>query len=179
MTNKTIKAMVCVGAVTGMLASPSYAIDGMSIEGGRGEGTDRFRVGVQWDWNKRWLQGKDWHVGGYWDLAAGYWHHSAPPGFNEDLSEISLTPVLRLQGNDKRGPYVEGGLGFHLLSETSIGDKRLSTSFQFGSHIGAGLRFGAKGQYDFGYRFQHLSNAGIKRPNPGINFHQVRFQYHF
>lgn len=179
MTNKTIRAMLCVGAITGTLASPAYAIDGMSIEGGRGEGTDRFRVGVQWDWNKRWLQGKDWHVGGYWDLAAGYWHHSAPPGFNEDLSEISLTPVLRLQGNDKRGPYVEGGLGFHLLSETSIGDKRLSTSFQFGSHIGAGLRFGAKGQYDFGYRFQHLSNAGIKRPNPGINFHQVRFQYHF
>jgi hypothetical protein len=29
------------------------------------------------------------------------------------------------------------------------------------------------------YRYQHLSNAGIKQPNQGINFHLLRFQYHF
>jgi hypothetical protein len=55
----------------------------------------------------------------------------------------------------------------------------MSTAFQFGSHIGLGYRFGAKRSYEIGYRFQHISNAGIKKPNPGINFHQVRVQYHF
>ena len=53
----------------------------------------------------------------------------------------------------------------------------MSTAFQFGNHIGVGYRFGAKGSYDLGYRFQHLSNASIKRPNAGINFNQVRLQY--
>jgi opacity protein-like surface antigen len=90
-----------------------------------------------------------------------------------------LTPVFRLQPNALAGPYVEAGIGFHLLSHSSIGDNRLSTAFQFGSHVGVGYRFGAKHSFEVGYRFQHISNAGIKDPNAGMNFHQVRAQYHF
>lgn len=160
-------------------SASSHAIDGISVEGGSGDGTDMGRVGVQWDWGVKWLQGQSWHIGGYWDLSVGYWRNSSPPGFNEEITEIGLTPVFRLQQNDLRGPYAEAAIGFHLLSKTSIGDKRFSTAFQFGDHLGAGMRFGPKGQYDLGYRYQHLSNGGIKRPNSGINFHQIRFQYHF
>lgn len=162
-----------------VMSAPSYAVDGVSVEVGGGDGADLGRIGVQWDWKARWLQGRNWHVGGYWDLGLGYWHGSAPPGLNEDLVEAGLTPVLRLQRNELSGPYLEGGIGFHLLSRTSLGEKRFSTAFQFGNHIGAGYRFGSKRAYDLGYRFQHLSNAGIKRPNRGINFHQIRLQYHF
>jgi hypothetical protein len=32
---------------------------------------------------------------------------------------------------------------------------------------------------DLGYRYQHLSNAGLGDSNPGINFHLVRLAYHF
>ena len=53
------------------------------------------------------------------------------------------------------------------------------SSFQFGDHIGGGIRFGDKGQYDVGYKYQHLSNAGIKQPNQGINYHILRLQYRF
>ena len=94
-------------------------------------------------------------------------------------SEIGVTPVFRLQRNEKTGAYVEAGIGAHFLSRTSIGDKRFSTSFQFGDHFGVGYRFGAKGAYDVSYRFQHLSNGAIKHPNNGINFNQLRLQYHF
>lgn len=158
---------------------PAHAVSGVSLEGGRGDGTDMGRIGVQWDWNKRWFQGRNWHLGGYWDLALGHWRRSSPPGFNEDITEIGLTPVFRLQQNDRKGLYFEGAIGFHLLSKTSLGDKRFSTKFQFGDHLGAGFRFGARGEFDLGYRFQHLSNGGIKRPNNGIDFHQIRFQYNF
>ena len=138
------------------------------------------RVAVQWDWQSRWLQMSDWHVSGYWDLGLGQWHRSdAPPGTNKDITEIGLTPVFRIQPNGLAGPYAEAAIGFHLLSKTKIGDKNMSTNFQFGDHVGVGYRFGAKQSLDLGYRFQHLSNAGIKRPNPGINFHQIRLQYHF
>jgi lipid A 3-O-deacylase len=135
---------------------------------------------VQWDWTQRWLQGREWHVGGYWDLAIGHWRkRNVLPGQNDDITEVSATPVLRVQRNDLRGVYGEAGIGAHLLSRSHIGDKRLSTNFQFGSHAGLGYRFGTKAQFDVGYRFQHLSNAGIRRPNPGINFHQVRLVYRF
>ena len=41
------------------------------------------------------------------------------------------------------------------------------------------LQFGSHQQYEAGYRFQHISNGGIKEPNPGINFHQLYLQYNF
>ncbi len=44
--------------------------------------------------------------------------------------------------------------------------------------MGVGYRFDRKG-FEIGYRFQHISNAGIKEPNDGINFHQLRLQYHY
>ena len=161
---------------------PAPAVDGVAVEIGKGDGTntDMGRVAIQWDWKSRWLQGQNWHLGGYWDLGAGYWHRDhVRPGQNEDIAEIGLTPVFRVQQNDLQGFYGELGIGFHVLSKTSLGDKRFSTAFQFGDHLGAGYRFGAKGAFDLGYRYQHLSNASIKRPNNGINFHQIRVQYHF
>lgn len=161
------------------VGTPAQAFDGASIEVGNGDGADMARIGVQWDWNKRWFQGQDWHLGGYWDLALGYWHRSSPPGFNDEITEIGLTPVFRLQRNDLKGVYLEGAIGFHLLSKTSLGDRRFSTRFQFGDHLGVGYRFGAKRAFDLGYRYQHLSNGSIKRPNNGINFHQVRLQYRY
>jgi lipid A 3-O-deacylase len=167
-------------ACAALASGAASAIDGVAVELGRGNGTDMARIAVQSDWQKQWFRGSDWHVGGYWDLGVGQWHHgSVAAGQNEDITEIGLTPVFRLQQNDKRGLYGEAGIGFHLLSRTSIGDKRFSTAFQFGDHIGVGYRFGAKGAYDVSYRFQHLSNGGIKQPNNGINFSQIRLQYHF
>ena len=76
-------------------------------------------------------------------------------------------------------PYVEAAIGLHLIEPVRMDDTRaFTTAFQFGDHVGFGARFGERGQYDLGVRFQHLSNGGLKEPNNGINFAQVRFQYH-
>jgi len=177
-----MKKIFSAGAVAGLLALaaiPAAAVDGVAVEAGRGDGTDMGRVAIQWDWSQRWFQGGEWHVGGYWDLGVGYWRQDALPGQNGDIGEIGFTPVFRLQRNDLAGPYAEAAIGFHLLSKTQIGDKRFSTAFQFGDHVGFGYRFGVRSAWDLGYRLQHLSNGSIKKPNDGINFHQVRLQYHF
>lgn len=175
---KTISA-VFTALYLGFACTMAAAVDGVAVEAGRGDGTDMGRVAIQWDWQKRWLQGSAWHLGGYWDLGLGYWRHDERPGQNGDITEFGLTPVFRWQRNDLQGPYVEAAIGIHFLSRSQIGDKRMSTQFQFGDHVGFGYRFGARRAWDVGYRYQHLSNAGIKRPNNGINFHQVRAQYHF
>ena len=167
-------------ALAGLFSTPAYCIDGFAVEVGNGDSVDMGRLSVQWDWNKRLLQFSGWHLGGYWDLAAGYWNRgSVRADQHKDLYDLGFTPVFRLQPDGIAGPYVEAAIGFHLLSRTSIGDKNMSTNFQFGDHVGLGYRFGTKQSYDFSYRFQHLSNGGIKNPNPGINFHQIRLQYHF
>ena len=163
------------------------AADGISFEVGRTASSqdadvNLYRIGMQWDWKKQWLNTGNWSLGGYWDLGLGYWDNRSIDKTNNSIAEIALTPVFRWQQNSPRGfsPYVEAAIGFHLLSHTSVSQqRRFGTAFQFGDHVGAGFRLGDKGQYDIGYRYQHLSNASIKQPNHGINFHQLRLQYHF
>ena len=47
-----------------------------------------------------------------------------------------------------------------------------TTNFNFIDRAGFGLRVktGAKWSWLAGYRFQHISNAGRVKPNPGANF---------
>jgi hypothetical protein len=55
----------------------------------------------------------------------------------------------------------------------------VGSAFQFADMVGVGMIFGAQQNYQAGFRFQHLSNGGIKEPNPGINFSQLYLQYNF
>jgi lipid A 3-O-deacylase len=82
--------------------------------------------------------------------------------------DLHATPIWRA---DFARTYVEGGIGLYLLSHTINNDvTHMSTSFEFGSHIGAGLRIGERRETRIGIALQHLSNAGIKEPNSGVNF---------
>jgi len=181
---RRFKGLVAGAAV--LAACPAYAVDGMSFEYGDSDSSQSdvqlYRVGVQWKWSQKWLPIGNWHLGGYWDASLGYWDNQSAGATHSSIFDLGLTPVFRFQQTTPSAisPYAEIGLGFHFLSHTSVSPQRqFGTSFQFGDHLGVGLRFGERGQYDLGYRFQHLSNAGIKQPNDGINFHQVRLQYHF
>ena len=184
MVNKLIKYAIAAAVLA---FSPAVlAVDGVSFEYGKSNSSNAdvklYRVGVQWDWKKKWLDTGNWHVGGYWDLSLGQWDNRSALKTNSGLTDIGFTPVFRFQQNNYSGfsPYFEAGIGFHLLTATSVSpERRFGGSFQFGDHLGVGLRFGDKGRYDVGYRYQHLSNGGLKDPNQGINFHQLRLQYNF
>jgi lipid A 3-O-deacylase len=165
---KRMLARMAVFAMLSTGASPVPALDGVSLEFGKNGSYEMARLGAQWQWQKRWL-----------DLSAAQWSADVPAGLNDSLVDIGFTPTLRWQAGDLRGFYLEAGIGLHFLSHTSLGGRRFSTAFQFGDHLGLGYRFGAKGAYDLSYRFQHHSNADIKKPNAGMDFHQVRLQYWF
>ena len=168
-----------LGLFMAVSVAPAEAVDGISLELGKNGGFEMARIGAQWQWQKRWFDSGGRHVSGYWDVSAGRWRGDALAGQNDGLIDIGFTPTFRWQPNDLVGLYLEGGIGAHYLSDTSLGGKRFSTQFQFGDHAGFGYRFGPKGAYDLSYRFQHLSNGGIKKPNEGIDFHQIRLQYWF
>jgi hypothetical protein len=174
-------------AVALFAASPAAcALDGLAFEFGHSDSSNAnvnlYRVSAQWDWKKRLVEMGSWNLGGYWETTFGYWDNNSFGRSGDSIFDVGVTPVLRLQPNNLAGTsvYAELGVGVHLLSRTSVSPQRqFGSAFQFGDHVGAGLRFGEKGQYDIGYRYQHLSNAGIKGPNQGINYHQLRLQYHF
>ncbi len=176
---KRMLALIAMAIMLATAAAPVLAVDGMSAEFGNNGNYEMARMGALWHWQKRWLDSGSRHIGGYWDLSAGQWRADVAAGQNDSLIDVGLTPTLRWQANDLRGFYLEAGIGLHFLSRTSLGGRRFSTALQFGDHIGFGYRFGAKGAYDLSYRFQHHSNADIKKPNAGMDFNQIRLQYWF
>ena len=57
--------------------------------------------------------------------------------------------------------------------------KRFTTTFNFVDVIGVGRSFGPSRTQELGLRLQHVSNAGIRVPNPGQNFVQLRYAASF
>jgi len=173
-------AVFALPVVLALVAVPVSAADGYTIEIGQGtESTDMARLHAKWNWSKKWSEEGNWHWTGYWEATVGRWSGSGAGA--EDLWDVGFTPVFRLQPNgSKTGMYFEAGIGIHLFSEEQISDRReFGSRFSFGDHIGFGATFGARGEYDLGYRLQHLSNANLASPNDGIDFHQVRFTYNY
>ena len=149
----------------------------ISAEGGYGYETSMWRVGTQHEFRKRRFGAR--LVGGVFiEATAGAWNSQARAGDNRHLVDIGVTPVWQLL-HDRGGaitPYAEAAVGFHHISETRLnGSVGLGTAFQFGDHAGVGVLFGTHRRYDLTFRFQHLSNGGLRAPNHGVNFSSLRF----
>jgi opacity protein-like surface antigen len=161
--------------------APAHAADSVSVEAGSGNETRLSRIGVQWNWDQNWQISDNAQLSGYWDLSLAHWRgkrYRDVEGSHQNLTAIGFTPVFRLTSKDKSGPYLEIGTGPHLLSELYDNNRRqLSTRFQFGSVLGIGYVFASK--LDASIRYQHYSNASIKKPNDGVNFFIVRLSYAF
>jgi lipid A 3-O-deacylase len=166
-----------------LFALRADAIDGISVEYGLANRVEMTRLGVAWLWDRSWLSDGDWQLTGFWEATLGRWRGHRPNDNNQTITEIGITPVFRFSPKVSSGlaPYVEGGfVGLHLISPTFIyNDRKFGSAFQFGNHVGFGISFGEKREFDLGYRFQHVSNGDIKQPNQGINFSQLHFIYRF
>ena len=67
-------------------------------------------------------------------------------------------------------------VGVYLLSHSIHNDNnRLPSALEFGSHLGAGVRLDPR--LSVGFAVQHISNAGIKQPNGGINLYLLTASY--
>lgn len=150
----------------------------VSVEAGYGYETTMWRVGTQHDWRRRRF-GQSAFVGSVFvEATAGVWYGNAGVGENRNIIDLGVTPVWQVL-HDRGGsilPYAEAAVGFHHLSDTRLNRRvGLGTAFQFGDHAGVGLLFGRHRRYDLTFRFQHLSNGGVRRPNHGVNFSSLRF----
>jgi hypothetical protein len=187
MTNK--KNGLCVlalkVALTALLSGASTwaAADSFGVQIAAGVGdrhVKKFDLGVAWNPGLNWWQIGDWHFSLIGEAHAAWWH-TDEGNVHSDIGEIGVTPVIRfIKISGLVRPFVEVGAGIRLLSSPRISsDFTLGTAFQFADMAGVGVQFGNRQQYLAGYRFQHISNGGIKEPNPGINFSQLYLQYNF
>jgi lipid A 3-O-deacylase len=143
---------------------------GISFDGG----TERFEqveTFAAWEMPWRWNFYSDWYFRPGVDVSAGWISNQKDSGFVGTLG-----PTLELhKGNF---PIVlEGGSSPTILSRYRFGNKDFGDNFQFTSHIG--LKWQVTKQFSLGWRFQHMSNASIAEPNPGVNLEVLSASYTF
>lgn len=163
-------------------AQPHGQTPAMYLEGGRGsESTGITTLGATLPW-KGWSRAL-WggQLSGHWDVALSRWSYDAPAGQDGQLTALALVPVLRWQVSQGHVPWfvqagVGGWLGNRLYHTTG---RRFGSRLNFASHLGLGVRLGAQQQHEWLLRVQHVSNAGIKKPNPGKNLVHLRYALHF
>ena len=130
------------------------------------EDTDIVRLGYRHPLKKN----GDWWMPSHVQLGASVWHVPDIRGTTRRF-DVNVTGIWR---NEKPWGYWEAGFGGYLLSKTINNDEnRLPSAWEFGSHIGVGFRLAEK--HTVGLGLQHLSNAGIKQPNGGIDLILVQY----
>ena len=176
-----------LAAVFFLLSSSSsgvFAIDGIDIDlAGGDESSTVVGASVKWNWDKQWFSNGDWYVGGYWELGAGHWDGDSGEHRNSSITHAGITPVFRLARHKRLAngamPFIEGAIGFHLMSDDKIGDKDLGGAFTFKDHLSAGVQFGTNLEHELSLRAQHFSNADLHNSNPGFNTIGLRYGHNF
>lgn len=160
------------------------ASPGMYLEGGSsfhgGTDADAWTIGAVLPWS--WHAGASEDVTSFaWDLFASRWRAPEAIDGRRNYAQIGVIATWRYRFD--RGVsswFAEGGLGGTVMNHVyRTADEPFSTAFQFTEVVGIGRRFGARGEHELSLRAQHVSNAGIKKPNPGANFMRLRYLYRF
>jgi Lipid A 3-O-deacylase (PagL) len=122
---------------------------------------------LPWQWNFY----SDWRLQPRIDVSAGYLGDQTTSAFVGTAG-----PLLEL----RKGHIplaLEGGASPTVISRYRFGSTDFGEGFQFTSHIG--LTWYLTDHLSVGCRFQHMSNAGLAKPNPGLNVGMLELSYHF
>ena len=180
-------AVALCTAVAGLAApAQSQAAEpqsfGVYVEGGRvvdsSVHTNMAAIGVRSPVTHTFWDGR---VSLRWDAYLSEWRTDAALGQRRHFTQVGLVPMFRYRFDRGASPwFVEGGVGLSYLSASySNRVKEFSTQWNFSDHLGVGRNFGNDRAHELGLYVKHVSNAGIKSPNPGETFVQLRYGYTF
>lgn len=168
--------LAATAAAQPVRAESPYTPTGAFAQVGASDNGESATAGLIWRWSRQWTLGSG-VVTGYWAAAVSGWQYRAADGVgNSHLVQLIFTPVVRYTPDGGSAPwFIEGGIGATYMNKIYVTEgKAFSTRFNFGDQIAVGVVFGPQREYEASLRFEHFSNAGIKRPNPGENFVQLR-----
>jgi lipid A 3-O-deacylase len=167
------------------LAQPALAADwrpdGVFVEAGAGDHrAGEATVGVMWAWDFR---------KAFWggeltadtEVFASHWSARASEGRRESYTLVGVQPLLRYRFSQGRSPwFAEAGIGVSVMDNAyNTPAKRQATRFNFYDSIAVGRNFGLNNKHEVSLRLTHLSNADIKKPNPGEEFLALRYALRF
>lgn len=176
-------AMLVLAAAAALpgVASADWSPGSWFVQGGVGKNdTTSGTVGVAWPWSWRGsLLGAE--VSGQTEAYVSAWRADAIGGGSNTYAQLGLVPVLRFRPDaGKSDWFFEAGIGISVLDKVyRTPDRQMSTSWNFHDTLGVGMSLGPGRDSEISLRWTHYSNAGIKKPNPGLDFIQLRYGRNF
>ncbi|MEO8643625.1 acyloxyacyl hydrolase [Pseudomonas sp.] len=168
-----MKRLFCLAAIAAALMGHSFTAQAAGVEfavGQTSESTMTYRLGMQFDWDKSWLQSDVGRLTGYWSGAYTYWEGDK----TSSNHSLSFAPVLVYEfAGQTVKPYLELGVGVAVFANTEVENNQLGNAFQFEDRFGFGLRFA--GGHEVGIRATHYSNAGISSQNDGVESYSLHY----
>ena len=168
-----VKRLFCLAAIAAALMGQSITAQAAGVEfavGQTSESTMTYRLGMQFDWDKSWLQSDVGRLTGYWSGGYTYWEGDK----TSSNHSLSFSPVLVYEfAGQTVKPYVELGVGVAVFANTEVENNQLGNAFQFEDRFGFGLRF--TGGHEVGIRATHYSNAGLSSPNDGVESYALHY----
>ncbi|SFM72655.1 lipid A 3-O-deacylase [Variovorax sp. OV329] len=117
----------------------------------------------------------------YWDVFGSGWRAPSTTDGRRNYLQLGVIATLRYRFDEGRSPwFADAGFGISTMDHHyQTPSREFSTDFQFTEALGLGFNFGEHRQYELSMRLQHVSNGGIREPNPGENFVRLRGSYLF
>ena len=174
----TLGGLACSGCVSA--AEPTgpsvYAEGGQTVQ--QGSDTRMVSIGLRLPIQRTFWDGR---ITAAWDLYLSDWRAGVGPGDRSQFTQLGLVPMFRHRFDAGQSPwFVEVGVGISYLSKPyQTTNKSFSTQWNFSDHLGVGRSFGADRRQELGLYVKHVSNAGVRSPNPGETFVVLRYAYAF
>jgi len=169
---KVFLALIFISLFAGANGLNNY-IDGITFNYGKSnDKIDIYRLGLQKDFDSKWGESSLGYLSGYYEFSLNYWHWKSDKNYG-----IALSPVFAyyFKAGDFR-PYIEGGIGGSYWTKTHIKWRNIGSHLHFEDRIGAGVRYK---NIDLNFKYLHYSNAGLVKPNMGIDIFIGSISYKF
>jgi lipid A 3-O-deacylase len=169
--------LLLAGAVQAMDLKP----DAVFAQGGFARNaTTTASVGLAWDWDWERLR-RHAFVNGSTELFVSHWQARSFVEGYQGFQQVVLLPVLRMRLDQGRSRwYLETGIGASWMNRMYVTPtKQFSTQWNFYDMVGLGYSWGKERQHELALRLVHVSNAGIRDPNPGEDFVLLRYAQRF
>lgn len=155
--------------------------DGASLQvGAGGKGTSLAGAGIVWDWDFQRMRRKA-ELTAHTEFMVNHWRGNAIGGGHQGVTQLVLLPSLRMRlARGASRWFIELGIGASWMDqEFETPRKRFGSQWNFYDMMGLGYNLDAEHRHELGFRWVHVSNAGLEHPNPGQDFLQLRYVRRF
>lgn len=153
-------------ATTSLPASVQAADWLLGISAGQGiQNITYTGVRVGRDVGPLWAPSEHFWITTQMEVSATFW--SQPEA---QIADMGFNPILRFEiRGTKTSFFFDFSVGPHYLTNSQLQNRNIGSCFQFGDYFGFGVGLGPDRWAEFGFRFEHYSNANLWLPNPGVN----------